>query len=167
MSGDVVIESDEIDWRTQSPGGNFEAFIKDLTDSSGLEQLGLRLYKINPGKTAWPFHAHTANEEVIFIQDGEGTLRIGEERKQVSAGDVLCFPTDPNCPHQLINDSDEILRYLSVSTMIEPEAIVYPDSNKIGVLAGEPPGGDSEERTIDSYLDANASYDYWDGEIED
>jgi uncharacterized cupin superfamily protein len=166
MSEETIVDSENVDWRTQSPGGDFEAEIKDVTDHSLLEELGLRLYRVEPGKTAWPFHAHMANEEVILLQEGEGTLRLGEREVSVSAGDVLCFPADPDYPHQLINDGDEVMQYVCVSTMFEPEAITYPDSGKVGVLSGEPPGGESDERTFEGYFDATERYEYWDGELE-
>lgn len=161
----VVFDSDSLDWRRQHPGGDFDVEVRDISDKTPLEKLGFRAYRLKPGKKAWPFHAHLANEEMIFIQEGEGTLRFGEEEYSVSAGDCLSFPTGPEYAHQLINTSDEDLYYLCVSTMIEPDAMVYPDSNKLGVFSGDPPGGDSEKRDFSGFFDMNASRDYWDGEI--
>jgi hypothetical protein len=51
--------------------------------------------------------------------------------------------------------------------MREPDVTLYPDSDKIGVLAGEPPGGESDERTFEKYLDDASERDYWDGELTD
>jgi uncharacterized cupin superfamily protein len=52
---------------------------------------------------------------------------------------------------------NETLRYLCFSTMREPEVLVYPDSDKIGVR-GEAPGAPNKN------LRADAEVDYWEGE---
>lgn len=168
MSDDeAIVNVDELDWRRQNPGGDFDADVKDVSEETSLRKIGLRLYRLKPGKTAWPFHAHLANEEVIYVQDGEGTLRYADTEYTVSTGDCLAFPADPDCPHQLVNTSDRDLRYLCVSTMVEPDAIRYPDSEKIGVFAGEPPGGSSEDRDFEGIYSTQAEQGYWEGEISE
>ena len=66
--------------------------------------------------------------------------------------------------HQIINTSEEPLRYLCFSTMIEPDAMVYPDSNKIGIFAGAAPGGPKEKRTLSKFLRSDAEVGYYEGE---
>lgn len=150
-----------VPWRTQAPGGQFEANTKDLTDETPLEKLGLRLHEIHPRQDGLTLPTHITNKEVISLQEGRRVLRIGDEERTVSAGDLLCFPADPNVPHQLLNGGDEPLRHLCVPTMIKPEAITYPDSGKVGIL-----GGESDERSFEGYFNASERYDYWDGEID-
>lgn len=164
---DPVVRREEMEPRTQAPGGDFRAEIEDLATRLPISRLGIRRYHIEPGHTAWPFHAHLANEEIIVIEQGAGTVRYEEDRFDVSSGDVMGFPADPEGAHQLINTSDDDLTYLCVSTMREPDVTLYPDSDKLGVLAGEPPGGDSDGRSFETYLDNNQTLDYWDGECPD
>jgi hypothetical protein len=66
--------------------------------------------------------------------------------------------------HQIINSSDKPLRYLCFSTMIEPDAMIYPDSNKIGLFAGSVPGGPKEKRTLSKFLRSEAEVGYYEGE---
>lgn len=101
----------------------------------GAKKLGYSYFVVPPGKTAFPFHTHYSNEEMIFIFEGEGTLRFGKEETAVSAGMFIAFPPGPEHPHQLINTSNTDLRYLVVSTMEYPDLSEYPDSNKIGAYA--------------------------------
>jgi uncharacterized cupin superfamily protein len=55
----------------------------------------------------------------------------------VRAGDFICCPTGgADTAHQLINDSNEDLAYISVSTMRAAEICEYPDSKKIGAFGG-------------------------------
>jgi hypothetical protein len=44
--------------------------------------------------------------------------------------------------------------------MNEPDVTVYPDSGKIGVFVGAPPGG-REERSVHGYYNRDDDVDYW------
>jgi len=149
------------DWRH---GERFEAKLGPLARILGARKLGYRLVVLPPGKTAWPFHAHHANEEMFFVIEGRGTLRLGTDRHPIRAGDVIGIPPGPETPHQILNDGDADLRYLAVSTMLEPDVVECPDSGKIGIMAGSPPGGDRSRRTLTLYVPRSAAVDYWEGE---
>ena len=56
--------------------------------------------------------------------------------------------------HQIINDSDADLAYLSVSTMMPAEICEYPDSKKIGAFGG----------ALRHMARADDNVDYWEGE---
>lgn len=106
------------------------------------KKLGYSFFSVPPGKAAFPFHLHNTNEEMIFILEGKGTLRLGKEEFRVSSGTFIACPPGAEHPHQLINASNEELRYLVVSTMEYPEIAEYPDSNKIGAyVTGASDGG--------------------------
>jgi uncharacterized cupin superfamily protein len=127
----------------------------------GGEKLGCSLYEVPPGHRAWPYHYHLANEEAIYVLQGSGTLRIDERQITLSWGDYVAMPVGEHGAHQIINSSDGPLRYLCFSTMIEPDAMVYPDSNKIGLCAGSAPGGSNEKRTVSKFLRADAEVGYY------
>jgi uncharacterized cupin superfamily protein len=91
-------------------------------------------------------------------------LRIGGREISLSPGDYVALPVGEAVAHQASNTSDEPLRYLCFSTMVEPDVLVYPDSGKIGLFAGSAPGGSKEERTLNKYLRADAEVGYFDGE---
>jgi uncharacterized cupin superfamily protein len=158
-----VFNEDNLNWVEQSHDEKFALRRKLLSTATGGVKLGCSLYEIPPGKKAWPYHYHTANEEAIYILEGKGTLRIGDKEIQISKGDYITCPAGKE-GHQVINSSDKELRYLCFSTMIEPDVIVYPDSNKVGVFVGAAPGGPKEKRTLHKYLRGDAEIDYWDGE---
>ena len=44
---------------------------------------------VPPGKKAWPYHSHYANEEMFVVIAGEGTLRYGGDAYPVKPGDVI------------------------------------------------------------------------------
>ena len=71
---------------------------------------------------------------MIYIIEGEGTMRFGNEVLSVSAGTVVACPPGADYPHQLINTGVADLYYLVVSTMDFPDLSEYPDSNKVGAF---------------------------------
>ncbi len=159
-----VVGHRDVEWSERYHGESFGYRRKALGSAAGGEMLGCSLYEVPPGRRAWPYHYHLANEEAIYVLEGSGTLRIGADEIQVSEGDYVALPATAEGAHQLINTSEEVLRYLCFSTMVEPDVTVYPDSGKIGIFGGAAPGGPNEQRTFSKFLRGDAEVGYYDGE---
>ena len=159
-----IVSEEDLLWGEQFCGEGFGFRRKQLGKAAGGEKLGCGLYEVPPGRRAWPRHYHLANEEAVYVLEGTGTLRIGEEEIEVCGGDYVALPVGEERAHQMTNTSDGVLRYLCFSTMIEPDVFVYPDSNKVGLFAGAAPGGPKEKRTLSLFLRADAEVGYWEGE---
>jgi uncharacterized cupin superfamily protein len=164
MDQPSVVNENDLDWSDQSHGEKFGYRRKQLGSAAGGEKLGCSLYEVPPGRRAWPYHYHLANEEAIYVLEGSGTLRIGGEEVRVSEGDYVALPARAEAAHQLINSSEAVLKYLCFSTMIEPDVMVYLDSGKVGIFGGAAPGGPKEKRTWSKFLRADAEVGYYDGE---
>lgn len=144
---------------SEMPTARFGGRIGPIAPRIGARKLGYNLTEIAPGKAAFPMHSHRANEEMFFVIEGVGELRLGDATHPVRAGDVIaCPPGGPETAHQLINTGDAPMRVLAVSTMEYPEVCEYPDSGKFLAATGMAPG---EFRAIGR---AGDSLDYWDGE---
>lgn len=153
---------DEVAWREYDEGEN--AFRrKQLSDAVGADRLGCSLYELDPGDRSWPYHYHTGNEEAIYVLSGSGTIRLDGAERSLEADDYVACPADESGGHQVVNDGDEVLRYLTMSTMNEPDVTVYPEKGTFGVFAGSPPGGDGGERSLAGYFPLDADVDYWEG----
>ncbi|WP_435344288.1 cupin domain-containing protein [Haloarchaeobius sp. HRN-SO-5] len=160
-----TVDADELDWEATERGEtSFRR--KRLASAAGGEELGCSLYELPPGGRSWPYHYHTGNEEALFVLAGSGSLRHGDETVPLSANDYVALPAGEAGGHRVVNDTDDPLRYLMVSTMHDPDVTVYPDSGKIGVFAGSPPGG-SDERSVHGYYRRDDDVDYWAGEESD
>lgn len=114
----------------------------------GAQKLGYNVTALAPGKRGFPRHNHRVNEEMFFVLEGAGEIRIGDTVYPIQAGDVIaCPPGGPEAAHQITNTGEVELRYLAVSTKMLPEIVQYPDSGKFGILAeftgapGEKPKG--------------------------
>ena len=151
-----VINIDELKLEHFAKGDKFECNAVRIGPLLGAKDLGYSYDVVPPGKRSCPFHSHRGEEEMFFVIRGEGTLRYGDEVRKIRAGDVICCPTGgPETAHQIINDSDGELAYLSVSTMLPAEVCEYPDSGKIGAF-----GGGVRHMTL-----AGDATDYWTGEL--
>jgi uncharacterized cupin superfamily protein len=158
-----VNESD-LSWSTLD-GGDTELRRKKLAAATDGEEIGCSLYELPAGDRSWPYHYHTANEEALYVLDGTGVLRLGGDTVALAAGDYVALPADTAGAHRVLNDGDDPLRYLMVSTMTDPDVTVYPDSGKVGVFVGAPPGGGGD-RPVEGYYRREDRVDYWDGEGE-
>jgi uncharacterized cupin superfamily protein len=152
-----VVNLDELELEEFSRGDKFASRGARIGALVGARQLGYSYDIVPPGKRACPFHSHRAQEEMFFILSGEGTLRYGAETRRLRAGDVVCCPVGgPETAHQIVNDSDRELAYLSISTMTDPEVCEYPDSGKVIAYDG---------KWRHSTQSAAGNVDYWQGEL--
>jgi uncharacterized cupin superfamily protein len=162
-----VVNVAEVDGQPMGNGKRFSAIAKRLGAATAGLGLGCSSYEVEPGKTAFPRHFHCANEEALFVLDGEGTLRIGGESVPVRAGDYVTLPTGPAAVHQLVNTGTAALRYLAISTMLTAEVVGYPDSKKIGAWAS--PSVEAAlrgERWVRLIAEESSGVGYYDGEQE-
>ena len=142
----------------QTYDGHF-AFVGPMI---GADKLGYSVTLIPPKKRAFQFHNHRVNEEMFFILDGEGELRVGSETYPIKSGDfIACPPGGPETAHQIVNTSARDLKVLGISTKLSPEIVDYPESNKVGVM-GTFPGPDGKPAVVRFLTRTGESLGYWD-----
>ena len=140
---------------TGAAAQRFDARVGQIGGQIGAKKLGYNLTAVPPGKRAYPFHNHRLNEEMFYILEGRGEVRIGAETFPIRAGDfIACPPGGPELAHQIVNTGTAELKYLAVSTMQGPEVCESPDSGKIGVLAD----------SIRYVNRSDSQVGYWEGE---
>ena len=142
----------------------FQAQLGEIGRRVGARKLGYNLTVVPPGHRAWPFHNHRVNEEMFFILEGEGEVRIGRETFPIRQGDVIAHPPGGiDTAHQIVNTSKAQLKYLAISTREYPEICDYPDSGKFAVMNVEP-GPDGKPTFWRVAARQSDGIDYWDGE---
>ena len=116
----------------------FDASTARLGKLLGLKKIGVNVTAVAPGKAAYPFHSHRANDELFLVLAGSGELRLGSARHAVKEGDLIGCPAgDASAAHPLRNTGSSELRYLAIATAIDPEVCEYPDSGKIGTYSAQ------------------------------
>jgi len=68
-----------------------------------------------PGESI-PLHFHPDFEELYYILSGYGNITIGEEKKEISRGDVVYIPQQ--AVHTLVNTAEVPLRFVTVSVNV-------------------------------------------------
>lgn len=122
----------------ESPKGKYGGASREVSVALGRKPLSLDLRerhpfdveicRIPPGKSACPFHSHSAQWEYYQVLSGAGSVRHKEGIQPVKEGDVFLFA--PDAPHQLINDGDKDFCVLIVADNPVGESCHYPDSGK-------------------------------------
>jgi len=107
-----------------------------LGDAVGLEMLGLHLVRLKPGRDSTEFHFHHGSDEFIYVLEGRGRGRVGEDSFEVNAGDCLGFPALGSA-HVLSNPFDTDLLYLCGGTRPTSDVCDYPEAGKRVLLAGK------------------------------
>ena len=151
-----VVNIHEIALEHFEKGDKYESRSVRIGPRVGAKDLGYSYDVVPPGKRSCPFHSHRAEEEMFFIVKGEGLLRYGTETRRIRAGDVICCPVGgPDTAHQIVNDSNADLAYLSISTNMPAEVCEYPDSKKVGAYG----------KGMKHMTRTDAHVDYWTDEI--
>jgi len=159
-----IVNESEMEWTRRDEGG-MDVRRKKLAAAAGGEELGCSLYELPAGEKSWPYHYHTGNEEAIYVLAGDAQIRLDGEKRDLTAGDYVALPADERGAHRVVNDGDAVLRYLALSTMRDPDVLVYPDSEKVGVFAGSAPGGEGD-REVSGFYRREDDVGYWEGEAE-
>ena len=146
------IASEDIPWQGWDHGGRFAGRSRHLTRSFGAYRVGVLVEELSPGKQSCQAHYHLLEEEHVLILEGTVTLRLGDERLPMKAGDYVCFPAGQKVGHCLVNEGDAVCRYLVIGERNPNEVCVYTDSNKVMV------------RALGELYDKAATRRYFDGE---
>jgi uncharacterized cupin superfamily protein len=159
LASRLIRNVNEVQLRSSALEPKYECSHARLTEGMAARKLAAGVNVVPPGKRACPYHLHHAQEEMFVILEGEGTLRVAGEMLPVKAGDVVVIPPGRDYPHQLINTSSQVLKYLAIGTTEEPEICEYPDSGKYLAEAGI-----ATEKPFAVMGRASANVDYWEGE---
>ncbi len=132
--GPIAIDS--VPQQVFSHGVRFENRFRVLSDTRGDgRKIGVSVEELPPGKQSVPFHYHLKEEEHIIALEGEATLRLGDARYTLRAGEYVCFPAGQRAGHCLINETDKPFRFVMIGDRDASEICVYPDSNKLKLYA--------------------------------
>lgn len=130
-----------------------------VSRQAGSERLGLSLWEVPPGETAYPYHHHLGEEELVVVLDGQPSLRTPDGWRELAEGEVVAFPRGEQGAHQLVNRTDQTVRFLAFSTNGDPDIVIYPDSGKVGAFERIPNGGG-----LWAMFRADDTADYYEGE---
>jgi uncharacterized cupin superfamily protein len=93
----------------------------------GLGKLGVHHERLPPGRrTSFP-HAESAEEEFVYVIEGEPDVWLDGHLHRLAPGDAVGFPAGTGLAHTFINNTDAEVSLLVVGEASKPEnRIVYP-----------------------------------------
>ena len=148
--------SADVPWQDFSEVPRFQSRFRHLSRAAlgKAYHVGVVVEELGAGMQSCPAHYHIFEEEHVYILDGALTLRLGDARFTMKAGDYACFPAGQRAGHCFINESVAVCRYLMLGPRNPNEVAVYTDSNKVLVRA----------LGHDGIFDLAAKRNYWHGE---
>jgi len=100
-----------------------------LGDACGLTRFGVNLVTLPPGGQSALRHWHTAEDEFVYVLEGEVTLVTDGGEQLLRAGDCAGYPAGKADAHHFINRSDASARYLEIGNRDPEDRAHYPDDD--------------------------------------
>lgn len=99
-----------------------------LAKSLGLQQFGVNMVHLDPGSMTSLRHWHEAEDEFVYVLQGEPTLIDDNGEHRMTSGSFAAFPAGAENAHHLVNRSSGPVTLLVVgSRRPGQETIHYPD----------------------------------------
>lgn len=109
---------------------------RPLGDVFGLANFGVNLTRLAPGAVSALRHAHSKQDEFIYILSGRPILRTDAGETQLTPGMCAGFKAGSGDAHHLVNRTGEDVVYLEVGDRSADDAGTYPDDDIQAVLVG-------------------------------
>ena len=100
-----------------------------LGDPFGLTGFGVNLTRLRPGAVSALRHAHTLEDEFIYVVKGRPTLLTDAGRTALAPGSCAGFKAGSGDAHCLVNETAEDVEYLEVGARTAGDEARYPDDD--------------------------------------
>lgn len=100
-----------------------------LGEAFGLANFGVNLTTLAPGASSSLRHAHSRQDEFVYVLEGHPTLITDAGETPLAPGMCAGFRAGRGDAHQLVNRSDAPVVYLEVGDRSVGDEVVYPDDD--------------------------------------
>lgn len=100
---------------------------KRLGQAAGLTQFGVNLCRLEPGAASSQRHWHAAEDELVYVLEGEVVLCEEAGETLLRPGDAAAWKAGVANGHCLVNRSDRAAVFLEIGTKTPAETVDYPD----------------------------------------
>ena len=107
---------------------------RPVGDFFGLSNFGVNQTQLLPGASSSLRHAHSKQDEFIYILQGRPVLLTDAGETQLNPGMCAGFKAGTGNGHQLLNRTDTDVIYLEVGDRSAGDSAVYPDDDLQAVL---------------------------------
>ncbi|HEX5091521.1 MAG TPA: cupin domain-containing protein [Burkholderiales bacterium] len=109
---------------------------RQLGELFGLSNFGVNLTRLAPGAASSLRHAHTKQDEFVYVLEGHPTLHTNEGRTRLSPGMCAGFKAGTGNGHRLINETQAPVVYLEIGDRTPGDEGSYPDDDLRAEFAG-------------------------------
>ena len=102
---------------------------RPLGDPFGLRNFGVNLTRLAPGGSSALRHAHSKQDEFVYILAGHPTLITDNGETVLAPGMCAGFKAGTGDGHHLLNRADQDVIYLEVGDRSGGDAVTYPDDD--------------------------------------
>ena len=110
---------------------------RPLGDLFGLANFGVNLTRLAPGAMSALRHAHTRQDELVYILEGEPTLVTDAGETMLRPGMCAGFKAGTGDAHHLVNRTDRDVVYLEIGDRSPGDGATYPDDDLQAVQDAE------------------------------
>jgi len=107
---------------------------RQLGDVFGLKNFGVNLTRLAPNAVSALRHAHSKQDEFVYILHGRPTLHTNEGRVQLSPGMCAGFRAGTGNANNLTNETAEEVVYLEIGDRTPGDEATYPDDDLQALL---------------------------------
>ncbi|MHB1231013.1 MAG: cupin domain-containing protein [Burkholderiales bacterium] len=107
---------------------------KPLGDLFSLSNFGVNLTRLAPGALSALRHAHSMQDEFVYVLQGSPVLITDDGETQLFPGMCAGFKAGTGNGHHLVNRSNEDVVYLEVGDRTAGDSATYPDDDLQAVL---------------------------------
>src|SRR6185295_16802348 len=107
---------------------------RPLGDLFGLCNFGVNLTRLAPGAVSALRHAHSRQDELVYILQGNPTLHTDQGRTKLAPGMCAGFKSGTGNGHRLVNETAEDVVYLEVGDRAPGDEGSYPDDDLKALL---------------------------------
>jgi uncharacterized cupin superfamily protein len=107
---------------------------RPLGDLFGLTNFGVNLTRLAPKAVSALRHAHSKQDEFVYILKGNPTLHTDEGKTRLAPGMCAGFKAGTGNGHHLINETDQEVVYLEIGDRTPGDDGSYPDDDLKAVL---------------------------------
>lgn len=100
-----------------------------LGDLFGLRNFGVNLTRLEPGAVSALRHAHSRQDEFIYVLEGQPALHTDEGLTRLAPGMCAGFAAGSGNAHCLINDTAVAVVYLEIGDRSSGDDASYPDDD--------------------------------------
>jgi len=122
-----VPESNSSGYPAPFRDGQRKRWNRRLGDHGGLKNYGVNFVRVEPGGQSSARHAHTRQDEFVYIVAGEFVLVTDAGRETVGSGTCIAFPAGSGDGHHFLNETREEAAFLVVGDRTPGDEVAYPD----------------------------------------